>query len=78
MQSQGLGLTALRAIIEFGFKRLNLYRLEAEVIDGNIAALKLVEINGFTEEGRLREAKFVNGEYKDLLRFGLLRSEYEG
>ena len=78
MQSQGLGLITLRAIIEYGFKRLNLYRLEAEVIEGNVAALKLVETNGFTGEGRLREAKYVKGEYKDLLRFGLLRSEYKG
>lgn len=76
MQGKGLGLRALQSIIEYGFKRLNLFRLEAEVIDGNKASLILIEKTGFTEEGRLREAKFVNGEYKDLLRFGLLRKEY--
>ncbi|MCK4569366.1 MAG: GNAT family N-acetyltransferase [Bacteroidales bacterium] len=77
-QAQGHGLQTLRAIIEYAFKRLNLYRLEAEVIDGNAPSLKLLEKTGFTEEGRLREAKYVNGEYKDLLRFGLLRKEYSG
>lgn len=77
MQSQGYGFKALKSIIDFGFNRLNLYRLEAEIIDGNIAPLKLMQKTGFTEEGRLREAKFVNGEYKDLLRFGLLRKEYK-
>jgi len=77
-QSQGHGLLALSTIIGYAFKRLNLYRLEAEVIDGNTASLRLLKKTGFTEEGRLREAKFVNGEYKDLLRFGLLRREYSG
>ncbi len=76
MQAKGYGEKALGAIIEFGFKRLNLYRLEAEVIDGNIPSVKLMRKFGFVEEGRLREAKYVNGIYKDLLRFGLLRKEY--
>ena len=77
MQDQGHGSLALQAIIEYAFKRLNLYRLEAEVIDGNLSSLKLVDKAGFTAEGRLREAKFVDGEYRDLLRFGLLRREFE-
>ena len=76
MQEQGHGSLALQAIIEYAFKRLNLYRLEAEVIDGNLASLKLVDKAGFTAEGRLRKAKFMNGEYRDLLRFGLLRREF--
>jgi len=76
MQAQGHGSLALQAIIEYAFKRLNLYRLEAEVIDENLASLKLVDKAGFTAEGRLREAKFINGEYRDLLRFGLLSKEF--
>jgi RimJ/RimL family protein N-acetyltransferase len=78
MQGKGFGSKAMNAIIEFGFNRLNLYRLEGEVIDGNTASIKLLQNNGFTEEGRLREAKFVNGTYKDLLRYGLLRKEWGG
>ena len=76
MQSRGYGAQALKAIIEYGFNRMNLYRLEAEVIDGNAASIKLLKKYGFKEEGRLREAKFVDGKYKDLLRFGLLKKEF--
>ena len=76
-QSNGYGSLALAAAIEYSFKRLNLFRLEAEVIDGNEASLKLLQKSGFVEEGRLRQAKFINGEYRDLLRFGLLKNEYE-
>ncbi len=77
MQGQGIGSNALKALLEFGFKRLNLYRIEAEVIDGNTPSVRLLEKNNFSLEGRLREAKFVNGLYFDLLRYGLLRREYE-
>lgn len=76
MQTKGYGGQALKSIIEYAFNRLNLYRLEAEVIDGNTASVKLLLRNGFVEEGRLREAKYVNGKYKDLLRFGLLKAEF--
>ena len=75
-QGKGYGSIALQAIIDYGFKRMNLYRLEAEVVDGNEVSGKMVKKMGFTEEGRLREAKFVNGEYRDILRYGLLRREY--
>ena len=77
-QGNGYGRIALEAIVAFGFNRLNLYRLEAEVVDGNVPSMKLMKKLGFTEEGRLREAKFVNGKYHDLLRYGMLRREYGG
>jgi RimJ/RimL family protein N-acetyltransferase len=76
MQSKGYGSEALTTILDYGFNRLNLYRMEAEVIDSNTASIKILKQHGFREEGRLREAKFVNGKYKDLLRFGLLKKEY--
>ena len=76
-QGKGYGLAALQAIMDFGFNRLNLYRLEGEVIDGNTPSMKLMNKLGFVEEGRLREAKFVNGKYFDLLRYGILRREFE-
>jgi ribosomal-protein-serine acetyltransferase len=78
MQGKGYGTSALKAIINYGFRRLNLYRLEAELIDGNEASMKMLLKEGFREEGRLREAKFINGRYRDLIRFGLLEKEYAG
>ena len=59
------------------FFTLNFHRLEAEVIAGNDRAVSLVKKAGFVEEGRLREAKFIDGIYHDILRFGLLRPEYK-
>jgi len=46
---------ALKAIIKYGFKELDVNRIEAEVMQGNIASEKLLAKLGFTNEGVLRE-----------------------
>ncbi|NOX19218.1 MAG: GNAT family N-acetyltransferase [Chlorobi bacterium] len=76
-QRKGYGTEALRMIIDYAFKDMNLHRLEGEVIEYNEASKKIIESLGFKEEGRLREAKYSKGKYWDILRYGLLASEYE-
>lgn len=75
-REKGFAVKTLRLAINFAFNRLNLHRLEAEVIDFNDSAKKLIEKFGFKEEGRLREAKYSSGKYYDIIRYGLLSSEY--
>jgi RimJ/RimL family protein N-acetyltransferase len=76
-QGKKLGLMILEAMMEHAFGKLNFYRLEAEVIEYNERALKLVEMLGFTMEGRLRQAKYSDGKYYDILRFGILKHEFD-
>lgn len=76
-QGKGFGKQALLMLLKFAFKKMNLYRLEAEVVDYNDKAKSLFEKVGFVLEGRLREAKYNDGKYYDLLRFGLLKHEYD-
>ena len=76
-QGKGLGKQGLLMLMEFAFKKMNLYRLEAEVIDYNDRAKSLFEKVGFVLEGRLRSAKYNNGNYHDILRYGMLISEYD-
>jgi RimJ/RimL family protein N-acetyltransferase len=76
-QGKKLGLKILEAMMEHAFGKLNFYRLEAEVIEYNERALKLVEMLGFTMEGRLRQAKYSDGKYHDILRFGILKHEFD-
>lgn len=73
---KGLGRKILQAMINHAFNQLNLHRLEAEVIEYNKPALKLVEKLGFVQEGRLREARYFDGKYYDIYRYGLLRNEF--
>lgn len=76
-QKKGIGSNALIALMKHAFFSMNFYRLEAEVIEYNQPALILVRKFGFVEEGRLRQAKYFDGKYFDILRFGLLKIEFE-
>ena len=37
----------------------------------------LLESLGFVEEGRRRKFMFVDGEYRDMVHYGLLRAEWD-
>jgi len=76
-QGRGVGGEATRAMIEFAFRTLNFHRLQAEVIEFNAPSRRLLEKLGFRLEGRLREAKYCDGRYWDILVYGLLRPEAE-
>jgi RimJ/RimL family protein N-acetyltransferase len=74
---KGVGLEATQLMVEYGFQRLNLHRIDLGVFAEHDAAVKCYEKAGFKVEGRMREDLFLDGEYKDRLRMGMLRSEYK-
>ena len=74
---KGVGLEATRLMVEYGFYRLNLHRIDLGVFAEHEAAVQCYEKAGFKVEGRLREDLFQGGEFKDRLWMGLLRSEYK-
>lgn len=76
-QKRGFGTQALSFIMEFAFHQLNFHRLEAEVYDYNQGSIRLLEKLGFTKEGVLREAKYADGKYHDIIRYGILKDEYK-
>ena len=76
-QGKGYGTEATKAIMKYGFEKMNLHRIEAEVIAFNEASIKMVESLGFVKEGTLREGKYSYGKYWDIYRYGILRSEYD-
>jgi ribosomal-protein-alanine N-acetyltransferase len=73
---KGIGVEATRLIVEYGFLRLNLHRIELGVYAENEAAIRAYEKVGFQIEGRFREDFFHEGRHKDCLWMGLLSSEY--
>ncbi|AFY54560.1 acetyltransferase, ribosomal protein N-acetylase [Rivularia sp. PCC 7116] len=72
---KGIMTEALTAMIKFGFKKMELNRITATVMLENIASMKLLENNGFVEEGVLREHGFWKGGFHDLKIFALLKKE---
>ena len=73
----GYGTNAMEMVVEHAFKNLNLHRLHARVYTFNEGGIALQKKVGFREEGRFREAVFKNGEYHDIISYGLLETEWE-
>jgi RimJ/RimL family protein N-acetyltransferase len=74
---QGYGNEAMELLMNYGFKTLNLNRLELMVYDFNQRAIKCYEKLRFTREGLKRQAVFINGNYHDILIMGILQQEWK-
>ncbi|WP_373232189.1 GNAT family N-acetyltransferase [Cohnella sp.] len=74
----GYGTEAMKLLVAFAFREMNLNRLELEVYDFNERAYRCYISCGFKEEGRLREKQYKNGRYWDVIQMGILRSEWVG
>lgn len=72
---QGVMTRSLARVIECAFEEVELHRLEALVIPGNLASERLLEKSGFKREGLLREYMYINGKHQDLAMFSLLRNK---
>ena len=76
VQSRGYMQEALCVMIDWGFDKMKLNRIEAEIHPDNQASLRLAAKLGFVKEGLLRQAGRWDGRYHDLLQYSLLRSEW--
>lgn len=77
-RGEGVGEAALDLAIETVFRTYDVHSLAAAVLDGHDEARDRFEALGFRHEGANREMAFVEGEYRDVHQFGLLREEWDG
>lgn len=75
-RSKGFAIESLELLFNYSFKCLNLNRLYLEMYESNAHARAIYESCGFKEEGLLREARFSDGRFMNVLILGLLRNEY--
>ncbi|ARC85865.1 acetyltransferase family protein [Clostridium argentinense CDC 2741] len=75
--SRGYGYEAIKLLQNYAFNRLNLNKLELSVHDYNIRAYKCYLKCGFKEEGRRRQAFYINGKYTDYIIMGILKDEFD-
>lgn len=75
---QGIMTEAVHAVIQFGFERMALNRIEADASVENEASIRILEKLGFQREGIEREQYFEGGEFHDLILFSLLRRDHKG
>ena len=67
---------ALIAILAWGFTKMDLNRVEAQVHPENRASSALLRRLGFVEEARLREVGYWAGSHHDLMLHSLLKAEW--
>lgn len=73
---KGYAGEAVRAVLGFGFERMNLHRIEAELDPRNGGSERLLQRLGFRREGLLRQRWYLYDEWCDSLLYGLLRPDW--
>lgn len=74
---QGLMTEAVGLTIPFCFDTLGLHRMHAAFLPGNMASRRVLEKNGFREEGFAENYLQIDGKWADHVLFGLTRERYE-
>jgi RimJ/RimL family protein N-acetyltransferase len=74
--NKGVGAQAVTHLTTLAFTRYHLHRLYAVIQGDNIASRRCFEKMGFQPEGRLREARYVNGAFIDLHYYAVLEQEW--
>lgn len=77
VHGNGYGKEALSLVIDYVFRVYAHPAVGAAVYEFNTASRNLLTSLGFSEEGRLRKDRFVDGDYVDTIQYGLLRSEWQ-
>lgn len=77
-RGKGLGRDVVRVLLDYGFNKRNLHRVHLYALASNAAGLRAYAACGFVEEGRLRDAAYLNGGFEDLVVMSVLRSEWLG
>lgn len=72
----GYATEAVKAIMDFGFNKLNFNRIESKFIIGNDASFAVMKKCGMTYEGTAREAMLIKGKYCDIGTCSILKSEF--
>ena len=69
---------ACRTLVTYAFHEWGLNKVEIHCAVGNIRSRAIPTRLGFTQEGSLREAEWVNDHFVDLVIYGMLAREWQG
>ncbi len=73
---RGIGSVTLDKILQYGFKKLNLHRISAEVIEYNISSIRLFEKFNFKLEATFRDILWRKNQWWGIKSFYLTNENY--
>jgi RimJ/RimL family protein N-acetyltransferase len=76
-RGEGYAEAGLELAVETIFRTYDVHSLSTNPVDGDEETRQRYESLGFVHEGANREMEFVEGEYRDVHQYGLLRREWE-
>ncbi|MFF4506690.1 GNAT family N-acetyltransferase [Streptomyces sp. NPDC001401] len=74
-RGRGVGTEAQRQLVRYLFANTTALRIEADTEADNLAEQRALEKVGFTREGTLRSIAFRDGQWRDAVRYSILRGD---
>lgn len=72
MHGKELGTRALRLLVDYGFQKMKLHRIGAEIFEYNKISVKLFEKLNFKKEGMIRDALWRYGRWWNIYKYSIL------
>lgn len=73
---QDIMTEVLHAVLNYAFCEIGLNRIQADVLDGNIASEHVLTKCGMQLEGMARQKYYKNGEFMDAAQYSILKSDF--
>lgn len=75
-RGKGIGTSAMRILLRYAFYERRLNKFNDTVLKGNVASATMLKKLGCKQEGVRRKSVYTNGEYHDVILFGMLKDEF--
>ena len=72
-RGKGIGRKAVKWIVDYGFNKLKLHKINLGVVEQNEVAIKLYKSLGFEIEGKMKDEVFYNGKFYDFLSMAIFK-----
>lgn len=74
--NRGYTTEAAKRIVQFGFEAIQLHKIHSTHFSHNLASGRVMQKIGMYQEGILKEHVKKEGQYRDLVHYGILKSDY--
>jgi len=76
-RGKGFAKKAIKWLIDYGFEKLKLRKINLGVIEENIPAIKLYKSAGFEVEGKMKDEIYFDGKFHSFLSMAIFRNLFE-